>query len=184
RVDGQSAGEIPCCSERQDVKASFPNHPQSLQSGFGALVNFNLFDGGTHVISVEVQDSTGATKSVARTIETVKVADSEFLDQFDLSAATASTSGETLLLDGIKVRDKASQNTTPVTVGYVWQEDCQCFIAQAGCGNGAIEAGEECDGSNLGGDSCTSLGFSGGSLVCKPRCAAGGNHCGAPRGLE
>jgi len=180
RVDGQSAGEIPCCSERQDVKAGFANHPQALQSGFGALVNFNLFDGATHIISIDVQDSTGATAHVARTIETIKVADSEFLDQFDLSAATASVEGETLLLDGIKVRDKASQNVTPVTVGYAWQQDCQCFIAQAGCGNGAIESGEECDGSNLGGDSCASLGFSGGSLVCRPRCAANDNNCVLP----
>lgn len=34
------------------------------------------------------------------------------------------------------------------------------------CGNGQINSGEQCDGSNLNGESCTTLGFSGGSLSC------------------
>jgi YVTN family beta-propeller protein len=180
RVDGESAGDIPCCSDRPDVKAAFPNQPQALRSGFGALLNFNLFASGIHIISVEVEDNTGVTKHIERSIETVKVADSEFLDQFDLSAAKASIEGETLLLDGVKVRDKASQQMTQVTTNYAWEQDCQCFIAQAGCGNGALEGGEECDGSNLGGESCTTLGFSGGSLSCRPRCASGDNNCVLP----
>ena len=180
RVDGEFAGEIPCCSERQDVQAAFSDQPQALRSGFGALLNFNLFASGSHTISVEVQDSTGVTAKTDRPIQTVKVADSEFLDQFDLSAAQASIEGETLLLDGVKVRDKASQQMTQITTSYVWEQDCQCFIAQAGCGNGTTESGEECDGSALGRESCTSLGFSGGSLACRPRCATGDNNCTLP----
>ncbi len=180
RVDGEFAGEIPCCSERQDVQAAFSDQPQALRSGFGALLNFNLFASGSHTISVEVQDSTGVTAKTDRPIQTVKVADSEFLDQFDLSAANATLDGETLLLDGVKVRDKASQQTTQITASYAWEEDCQCFIAQAGCGNGTIESGEECDGSASGRESCTSLGFSGGSLACRPRCATGDNNCTLP----
>lgn len=34
------------------------------------------------------------------------------------------------------------------------------------CGNGAIDGGEQCDGGNLGGATCSSLGFSDGSLGC------------------
>lgn len=35
------------------------------------------------------------------------------------------------------------------------------------CGNGTVDAGEQCDGTNLGGQTCTSLGFScGGVLSC------------------
>lgn len=36
------------------------------------------------------------------------------------------------------------------------------------CGNGRLESGESCDGTDLGGTQCTSLGFSGGSLFCDP----------------
>lgn len=36
------------------------------------------------------------------------------------------------------------------------------------CGNGTIDDGEQCDGGNLGGFSCTDLGYSGGTLACDP----------------
>ena len=38
------------------------------------------------------------------------------------------------------------------------------------CGNGIIEADEQCDGTNLGGSSCVSLGYSGGNLSCNGSC--------------
>lgn len=40
------------------------------------------------------------------------------------------------------------------------------------CGNGSIEVGEVCDGSNLGGQTCVSQGFSGGTLACASDCAS------------
>lgn len=36
------------------------------------------------------------------------------------------------------------------------------------CGNGAIDAGEQCDGADLQGFDCASLGLSGGTLACDP----------------
>jgi hypothetical protein len=36
------------------------------------------------------------------------------------------------------------------------------------CGNGLVDDGEQCDGGNLGGFSCTDLGYSGGTLACDP----------------
>lgn len=39
-----------------------------------------------------------------------------------------------------------------------------------GCGNGIKESGEECDGSDLGGATCVSLGFTGGTLACDANC--------------
>ena len=36
------------------------------------------------------------------------------------------------------------------------------------CGNGVVDDGEQCDGGNLGGFSCTDLGYSGGTLACDP----------------
>jgi len=38
------------------------------------------------------------------------------------------------------------------------------------CGNGVRDTGESCDGGALGGSTCVSLGFSGGTLVCTASC--------------
>ena len=48
------------------------------------------------------------------------------------------------------------------------------------CGNGRLEAGEQCDGTALGGDSCVSLGFGAGTLGCGPSCRFDLAGCGAP----
>jgi hypothetical protein len=34
------------------------------------------------------------------------------------------------------------------------------------CGNGVIDTGEQCDGTNLDGETCASLGYGGGVLAC------------------
>ena len=38
------------------------------------------------------------------------------------------------------------------------------------CGNGVVEAAEECDGADLGGESCESLNLGTGQLVCNSSC--------------
>lgn len=45
------------------------------------------------------------------------------------------------------------------------------------CGNGILEAGEECDGSVLGGATCESLGLGGGSLSCSDACRLDVSDC-------
>jgi len=47
------------------------------------------------------------------------------------------------------------------------------------CGDGVIQSGEQCDGSNLGGSSCVALGFVGGSLTCDPTCHFNVTACSA-----
>ena len=59
------------------------------------------------------------------------------------------------------------------------------------CGNGGIDPGEDCDQGNLGGATCTSEGFDGGTVTCTPgcqldlgscctdECVLGANTCGA-----
>jgi len=51
------------------------------------------------------------------------------------------------------------------------------------CGDGAVQPGEQCDGPDLGGQSCLGLGFTGGALTCGPTCrfvtaACTGEACG------
>jgi hypothetical protein len=44
------------------------------------------------------------------------------------------------------------------------------------CGNGGLDPGEQCDGSNLDGQTCQSLGFGGGTLACS-NCAFDTSRC-------
>ena len=49
------------------------------------------------------------------------------------------------------------------------------------CGNGIIDSGEDCDGSNLGGATCSSLGYSGGTLSCNAStCKFDASKCTLP----
>src|SRR5262245_13535718 len=181
--DAQQSNNIPCCSERADVASAFPDqNPQSLNSGFGSLFNFNLLSSGSHTFGINVQDSTNASAAVTSKVTTIKLGNFEFLDQFDLSGAEVSLQGETLVLDKVKIRDKATQQVQEISANYAWQESCQCFVAQSTCGNGSVEPTEECDGTALAGADCTSLGFSGGTLTCRATCEFETKDCtGGPR---
>lgn len=56
-----------------------------------------------------------------------------------------------------------------------------CFAVPASvfgnCGNGTVDPGEECDGANLQNATCTTLGFSGGSLNCSSSCMFNASSC-------
>lgn len=45
------------------------------------------------------------------------------------------------------------------------------------CGNNVKESGEQCDGDDLGGQYCQSLGYTGGSLSCNPDCTFDISNC-------
>ena len=48
---------------------------------------------------------------------------------------------------------------------------------QGTCGNGIVETGEQCDGGNLGGQTCVTLGYSSGTLSCTSACAFDTSGC-------
>ena len=57
--------------------------------------------------------------------------------------------------------------------GQVTQDGAAVAAELAGtplCGNGAIDPEERCDGSNLNGNTCATLGYSGGTLACNGSC--------------
>jgi hypothetical protein len=53
----------------------------------------------------------------------------------------------------------------------------QSTIKISVCGNNVVEGGEQCDGSNLNGASCTTLGWAGGTLSCTPACEFNQSAC-------
>lgn len=184
RVDGNVVGDLPCCTDRLDVSTAYPNLPQALRSGFGALLNFNLLPSGLHTFSVEATDSAGETRTIDQSVTTTKLANSQFLEQFDLSEATASLSDDLVFLENIKVRDQVTQQESTITASYLWSPSCQCFVVQQNCGNGTTETGEECDGADLQDNTCSSFGFRGGAISCRPLCTADDEECFAPCTFE
>jgi len=52
------------------------------------------------------------------------------------------------------------------------------------CGNGAIEEGEECDATNLNGETCVTRGFAGGTLRCAADCRLDVSQCFATRFVD
>jgi hypothetical protein len=57
--------------------------------------------------------------------------------------------------------------TLGCTSGSCTFDESGCYY----CGNGTIDAGESCDGANVGGQSCASQGFDTGNLSCNANCS-------------
>jgi hypothetical protein len=91
--------------------------------------------------------------------------------------------GETC--DGTNLNDKACTTVPGSFTGGTLTCGPLCLLDTSGCtsdpvcGNGAIDGGETCDGSELGGQSCTSVpgGFTGGTLGCTGSCAWDTSGC-------
>jgi hypothetical protein len=54
----------------------------------------------------------------------------------------------------------------------VQAEDLQSSVIVTVCGNGVIETGEVCDGSNVGEETCVSQGYDSGTLACSSDCTS------------
>jgi hypothetical protein len=135
-IDGQSAGEVPCCSQRGDVQAAFPQYPadHTLNSGWGLVFNWGVANAGTHTLRLFIRSTAGELfVTDTRTVTVVKPGDFEYLNRFDLSQASVSLQGADLLLNSVLVQDKASQQQKQVNARFRWQPSSQAFgITQAG----------------------------------------------------
>ena len=54
---------------------------------------------------------------------------------------------------------------------------CTNVVDPPRCGNGMVEAGEDCEGSDLRGETCESLGYEGGTLSCNTDCSYNETAC-------
>ena len=51
------------------------------------------------------------------------------------------------------------------------------YYSASDCGNGQVDSGESCDGTNLSGKSCSSFGYDGGDLACYSDCTFDKSDC-------
>jgi hypothetical protein len=104
----------------------------------------------------------GGTTDAESAEATTQVADGS-------ASATSSTGG---------VDDTAGPG--PGTTGPVAEEG-----PVGNCGNGVIDAGEQCDGADLQGFDCASLGLNGGTLACDPMmCTFDTSMCSSTTGTS
>jgi hypothetical protein len=127
-IDGTPMGTIPCCSERPDVGQAYPTYPNAGDSGWGTIFNYGNLSAGPHTLSVGMGDSMGGHMALENPITVVRPGGFSFLDQFDLTGATATLDGQDIVLSGIQIRDKASQQQKVIGARFRWSEDSQSLV--------------------------------------------------------
>ena len=169
RIDEAAVGEeIPCCSDRLDVRNAFPTVAPP-NTGFGGPINFNLIPSGARTIGVEIRDTAdpAETRIIDHEVSVVRLGDAEFLEDFKLTEeSSVMVTGSLLTLQDVKIKAKGETEPMTVDAGFIWNESCQCFLPWPLCGNGGRDIGEECDGAALGELICQTLGFGEGELSC------------------
>jgi hypothetical protein len=71
-------------------------------------------------VGVRLGDSTGTSLTETHNVNVVRIGGFAFVDQFDVSTATARIDGEEIVLTGVRVRDSATQQTWTITVRLRW----------------------------------------------------------------
>ena len=116
RLNGETKEEIPCCGPRSDVKDVHADAP--LETGFGLLFNYGNLPAGVHTIGVEVSADGEETMVVDHAVTVVVPADSQFLSAVDLSEASVSKKGNTIVVSGVKVTDSSGMATVDIDLNY------------------------------------------------------------------
>ncbi len=96
RIDGELRETIPCCGERSDVRAVFPNAP--LATSFSLLFNYGRLSAGVHTIGIEVQAAGETIVVLDHAVAVVKPGDVEFVEMMDMTAATVRIEDNELLI--------------------------------------------------------------------------------------
>lgn len=96
-IDGAFVTQIPSGGYRPDVGRSYPNYPNSSQSGFSMALNYSELAAGAHGISVNVIDNQGSQKSAAASFNVAR-----FNNPYIGNPATVSLNAATITDDNDK----------------------------------------------------------------------------------
>ena len=125
-IDGKQAGIIPCCSERADVAAAYPDIFIALFSGWGTTLNYWTLAPGEHIFRVEIEGADGSECVFEHTVTVVKIGDFEFIDDLDLSGATIQIDVDEIILENVVVLSGESQQL--VHLRFRWDSGMQTLI--------------------------------------------------------
>src|SRR5262249_37450489 len=93
----------------------------TLNSGWGATVNWNWLSVGPHSVRVKIRDTSGNLFfTESREVIVVKPGDFEFLAQFNLSQAAVTIQNQDLIVNDVVVRDKATHQQKTVNARFRW----------------------------------------------------------------
>jgi hypothetical protein len=143
-IDGVRGGNIPCCSERGDVQAAFPEFPaeNTLNSGWGATFNWGILSSGMHTVRVEIESIAGGFFSTdTRTVTVVRPGDFEFLSQFDPTNATVSLSSSSIVVNGIQVTDQITGQSKTINATFGWSQSSQALVMTSATTVGIVDGG-------------------------------------------
>jgi hypothetical protein len=138
------------CSEgeRDDSSTIFGSGGFTFTADGGADMSTESSASGGQEDTTSTSSESGATDTATDTDDTATTNDTNTTD-------TATDTDDTTATD---------TNTTDTDTATDTNNDTNDPL----CGNGQIDQGEDCDGGNLGGQSCVDLGFDGGVLACDP----------------
>ena len=118
----------PCCSARDDVAGQHPDQANALLSGWGLVFNYGNLPAGEHDIAVRIATEAGFEDAGVHTVTVSRLGGYAVVDRFDLSAATVEIVGEEIILSGVTVRDKASQEWQTIEVHLQWSAAAQGLV--------------------------------------------------------
>src|SRR5215510_13709069 len=126
---------IPCCGPRADVQGQNPGAP--LNSGFGLLLNYGVFDPATlNAIGVQITAPGETPLTINHAVMVAKPgarsADADptlfsFLQQLSASGARAALDGEELIIAPVTVTDSGVGGTRQSTLRLLWTSNSQTF---------------------------------------------------------
>ncbi len=130
-------------------------------AGEGDLSGFKLiFSDGTNSESVEENVALGELESQSFQVDINNLGVPN-ADRVSIAPIVVDASGNDVLGDIVDTETFTNGGT----------EEGGSVPPGASCGNGAIDAGEVCDGSALNSETCVTQGFDSGSLACLPDCS-------------
>ena len=130
QIDDAIRESIPCCSTRPDVAEEYPDQANNAkQSGWGLVYNYGNLPEGEHTITVRMTTEAGlVTAPEARTVTVSRLGGYTFVDQFDLGQAEVDLVGEEIILSGVRVRDKETQQWQTIDVWVQWSVATQGLV--------------------------------------------------------
>jgi len=134
-----------------------------LQTGYSQELSVNdsikfTIDNETHYLKLTGLTNTTATITVNSSTQQATLSIGEE-KKFELT-------GDNFYDIYVKLNN-ITNNKANITIKSIYEE---IPVSGPVCGNGIKESGEECDGTDLGGATCESLGFASGELSCTDQC--------------